>query len=103
MTHTGEERAFLWQGTAVRHHGEGIHLEAIVVVEAQRLMLNDARVKLEAAGLETLAAARMAAVKDGHVVFLGHLVDGSKQAHEVLLCIDVLFAVRAEEDIARRR
>lgn len=45
---TGEERGFLGKGTAIADDGKGIHLKAVVVVEAEGLMLNDARVKLEA-------------------------------------------------------
>ena len=34
MTNAGEERGLLGQGAAVRYHGESVHLEAVVVVEA---------------------------------------------------------------------
>ncbi len=44
----GEERGFLGKGSAITDDGKGVHLKAVVVVEAEGLMLNDARVKLEA-------------------------------------------------------
>ena len=78
MPHRCEERTFLGQGAAIAHHSESIHLQAIVVMEAQWLMLDDTRVKLETAGFETLAAARMAAIEDGHIVLLCHFVDSRK-------------------------
>lgn len=48
MADAGEERGFFGKGSAIADDGEGVHLEAVVVVEAEGLMLNDARVKLEA-------------------------------------------------------
>lgn len=48
MADTGEERGFLRKGTAIADDGKGVHLEAVVIVEAEGLMLNDARVELEA-------------------------------------------------------
>ena len=41
MTYAGEEAALLGQCTAVADHGKGVHLKAVVVMEAQRLMLDD--------------------------------------------------------------
>ena len=89
----GEETALFGQRAAVAHHGEGIHLKAVVVVEAQGLLANDAAVELEAARLEAVAAARVAAVKNGHVVLLCHLVYGIEEGEEILLRVDVFFAV----------
>ncbi len=95
----GEEAALLREGAGVADHGKGVHLKAIVVVEAEWLVLNDPAVKLEAGGCQAVAAARMAAVEDRHVVLLGHAVDGSEKAQEVLLCVDILLAVGAQEDV----
>ena len=72
MADAGEERGLLRQRTTIRHHCEGIHLQAIVVVETQWLVLDDAAVKLEAAGLQTLTGARVAGVQDRHIVLLRH-------------------------------
>ena len=47
MPHRCEERAFLGQGAAVAHNCKGVHLEAVVVVEAQRLMLDNTLIQLE--------------------------------------------------------
>ena len=99
VAHAGEERAFFGQRTAIRYHGKGIHLQAVVVVETEGFLTHHARIELEAALLQAVAAARMATVQNRHVVFLGHGVDGGKQAVEVFLCIDVLFAVGREQDV----
>ena len=47
-------------------------------------MLDDTRVKLESAGCQSVAAARVAAVENRHVVFLGQFVDGIEKAEEIL-------------------
>ena len=47
MAYTGKETALFGKGTAVADYGKGIHLKAVVVVEAERLMLDDTFVKLE--------------------------------------------------------
>ena len=99
VTDAGEEAALLGQGAGVGDHAVGVHLQAVVVVKAQGLVLDDALVQLEAAGLQALAAAGVAAVEDGHVVLLGHLVDGGEQAQEVLLGVNILLAVGAEKDV----
>lgn len=44
----GEERGFLGKGAAIADDGEGVHLETVVVVEAEGLVLDDTRVELEA-------------------------------------------------------
>lgn len=44
----GEEGGFLGKGAAIADDGEGVHLKAVVVVEAEGLMLDDTRVELEA-------------------------------------------------------
>ncbi len=41
----------------------------------------------------------MAAVEDRHIVLLCHFVDGIEEGEEVLLCVDVLFSVRREQDV----
>ena len=99
MSHTGEEAALLRQGTTVAHHRKGVHLQAVVVMESQRLMLDDALVQLEPTRFETLAAAGVTAVEDGHVILLSHLVDGVEQRQEVLLSVDVLLAVGTQKDV----
>lgn len=103
MTHAGEEAALLGECATVAHHGEGVHLQTVVVVEAQRLVLDDTWVQLEATRLKTLAATRMTAVEDRHVVLLSHGVDGVEETEEVLLRIDVLLSMRAQQYILLRR
>ena len=83
-----------------RNHRCGIHLKAVVVVEAHGLVHAHARVQLEAGGLQAFAGARVAGVQDRHVVSLGQRVDGGEQAREVRLGVDVLLAVRGEEHVA---
>ena len=63
-------------------------------------MLDDAIVQLEVARLEHLTAARMATIKDWHVVLLSHGIHRVEKALEVLLGVDVLFAVGAQENVA---
>ena len=99
MAHRGEETALLGKGAAVADYSEGIHLEAVVVVEAERFVLDDALIQLKAAGSKAVARAGVARVEDGHVVLLRHPVDGGEEREEVLLRVDVLLSVGGEQDI----
>ena len=84
---------------AVAYDSECVHLQAVVVVESERFVLNHALVELEARGGKTVTTARVAAVQNRHVVLFGHLVDGGKEARKVLLGINILFAVGAEQNV----
>ena len=95
-----EEARLLGQRAGVRHHREGVHLQAVVVVEAHGLVHAHARVQLEAGGLQALAGARVAGVQDRHVVSLRQRVDGGEKAREVGLGVDVLLAVGGEQHVA---
>lgn len=95
-----EEARLLGQGAGVGDHGEGVHLQAVVVVEAHGLVHAHARVQLEAGGLQALAGARVAGVQDRHVVSLGQRVDRGEQAREVRLRVDVLLAVGGQQHVA---
>ena len=95
-----EEAGLLGQGAGVGDHGEGVHLQAVVVVEPHRLVHAHARVQLEAGGLQALAGARVTGVQDRHVVFLGQRVDRGEQAREVRLGVDVLLAVCRQQHVA---
>ena len=107
MSHRCEERAFLREGAAVGNDSEGVHLEAVVVVEAQRLVLDDsgierdpsAGIRITGGRFQAFAAPGMAAVKDGHIILLSHLVDGGEEAQEVLFGVDVLLAMGAQKDV----
>ena len=57
MPDTREEGRLLREGTAVRHDGEGVHLQAVVVMEAQGLVADHARVQHKTGGLEALPGA----------------------------------------------
>lgn len=50
-----EEARFLGKGAGVADHGEGVHLQVVVVVEAERLVGNHARIKFEATLLKAFA------------------------------------------------
>ena len=95
-----EEARLLGQGAGVGDHREGVHLQAVVVVEAHGLVHAHARVQLEAGGLKALAATRVAGVQDRHVVFLRQRVDRGEQAREVRLGVDVLLAVGGQQHVA---
>ena len=95
-----EEARLLGQRAGVRHHREGVHLQAVVVVEAHRLVHAHTGVQLEAGGLQALAGARVAGVQDRHVVLLRQRVDRGKQAREVSLGVDILLAVGGEQHVA---
>lgn len=99
MAHAGEKAALLGQGAAVADHGEGVHLQAVVVVEAQRLVLDDPLVQWEAGLVQPLLAPGMAAIQHGHIVLLRHFIDGSKKAHEILLRVDVLLPVGGKQNV----
>ena len=95
-----EEAGLLGQRAGIGDHREGVHLQAVVVVEAHGLVHAHARVELEAGGLQALAGARVAGVQDRHVVLLGQRVDGGEQAREVGLGVDVLLAVCGQQHVA---
>ena len=99
VPHAGEETALLGQSAAVADHSEGVHLQAVVVVETQGLVLDHPLVQLEAGLLQTLFAAGMAAVQHGHVILLRHFVDGRKEAYKVLLRVDVLLPVGGKQNV----
>ena len=99
MPHAGEKAALLRQGSAVTDHGESVHLQTVVVVEAQGLMLNHPAVQLEAGLLQTLLTPGMAAVQHGHIVLFRHLVDGREKAGEILLRVDVLLPVGGKQNV----
>lgn len=48
MADTGEERGFFGKGSAIADDGKSIHLEAVVVVKTEGLVLDDTWVELEA-------------------------------------------------------
>ena len=100
MPYAREEAGLLGQGAGVGHHGEGVHLQAVVVVEAHGFVHAHALVELEASGLQALAGARMAGVQDRHVVLLGQRVDRREKAREVRLGVDVLLAVGGQQHVA---
>ena len=99
MADTREEGAFFGKRAAIAYDGEGVHLQAVVIVEAERFVLNHALVELEATCSKAVTAARVATVQNRHVVLFGHLVDGGKETVEVLFGVDILFAVSAQQNV----
>ena len=93
MAHRSEEARLFGKRAAVGDYGRGVPSGAVVVVEAEGLVADHARVELEATDFKTFSRARMAAVKYGHVVFRCQRVDGAEEAAEVFLGVDVLLAV----------
>ena len=55
MTYAGEEAAFFGEGAAVAYYGEGVHLEAVVVMEAERFVLNHSFIELGATCCKAVA------------------------------------------------
>ena len=70
MTDGQIEAALLGQSAGVGDDCQSVHLQLVVVVEAQRLIDPDTRVKLEAALFQTVLAAGMAGVENGHIILL---------------------------------
>ena len=48
MAYAGEERRLLRESAGIRHYRKSIHLQAVVVVEAERFVLNHSWIELEA-------------------------------------------------------
>ena len=99
MTDACKEGAFFGERATVAHDGKCIHLQAVVVMESEGFVLNHALVELEARGGKAVTAARVATVQNRYFILFGHLVDGGKEAREVLFGVDVFFAVGAEQNV----
>ena len=93
MTDGQIEAALLGQSAGVGDDCQSIHLQLVIVVAAPRLVDPDTRVQLEAALLQTMLAARMAGVQDGHIVLFCQSVDSGKQAQEILFRVNVFLTV----------
>ena len=90
LTDAGEEATFLRQRAAVRYHSEGIHLQAVIVMETQGFLADHPLVKRKAGSLQPIAAAGMAGIEDGHIIFFRHGIDGGKQRSKILFGVDIL-------------
>ena len=55
VAYRSEEAGFLWKGTGVGYDSEGVHLEAVVVVESERFLLVDTRIENESTGRKAIA------------------------------------------------
>ena len=99
MTDRCEEAAFFRQSARIGNDAESVHLKTVVIVEAERSMLDNAFIKFESACLKSFAASRVAAVKYRHVVFFSHRVYCTEKAREILFGIDILLSVSGEKDV----
>ena len=99
FTDAREERAFLGKCSAVGHHREGVHLQTVIVMEAQRFMLYDAFVQHKSACLQALFGTRMAGIEDRKIILLSHFIDRREQAREILFGIDVLLTMSREKNV----
>ena len=68
-------------------------------MEAQRLMLDDTLVQLEATLLQTFPAARVAGIENRHIIFFGHFINRGEQRGEVFLGVDILFPMGRKQNI----
>lgn len=93
------EARLLRQGAAVGHDAEGVHLQAVVIVKAQRLVGDDAPVQLESAFLQSLTAPGVAGVQHRQVVLRRHGVYCREQGSEILLRVDVFLPVGREQNV----
>ena len=84
---------------AVGHDAEGVHLQAVIIVEAQRLVGDDAPVQFKAAFLQPLTAPGMAGVQHRQVILLRHGVYRCEERTEILRRVDVFLPVGREQDI----
>ena len=99
MTDGQIEAALLRQSTGVGDDCQSVHLQLVIVVEAQRLIDPDTRIQLEAALFQTVLASGMAGVQDGHIVLFCQSVNGGEQAQEVLFRVDVLLTVGRQQNV----
>ena len=84
---------------AVGHDAEGVHLQAVIIVEAQRLVGNDAPVQLESAFLQSLTAPGVAGVQHRQVILLRHGVYRREERTEILIRVDILLPVGREQNV----
>ena len=89
----------LRQGAAVGHDTEGVHLQAVVIMKAQRLVGDDAPVQFKAAFLQPLTAPGVAGVQHRQVVLRRHGVYRREERTEILLRVDILLPVGREQNV----
>ena len=87
------------QRAAVGHDTEGVHLQAVVIMKAQRLVGDDAPVQFKAAFLQPLTAPGVAGVQHRQVVLRRHGVYRREERTEILLRVDILLPVGREQNV----
>lgn len=99
MTYTVEEAALFRECTGVGNHSEGIHLQAVIIMEPQWLMLNHQWIQRKVCRFEALLASGMAGVENRHLVLFCQPVDGIEKREEILLCIYIFFSMGREKHV----
>ncbi|MCY1437573.1 hypothetical protein D9M71_537400 [compost metagenome] len=94
-----EQRGFLGDGATVGEHAESRHLQLDVVQQAERFDEADQRMLQRLAeGLQPLASARMSRDDQRVAILVGQRSQRDEQIAQVFRSIDVLFAVRADDE-----
>ena len=88
-----EEAALLRQGTAVGENAEGVQLQPVVIVKAQRRVDPDQGVEDPGMELQPLLGPGMTGVQDRLAVLLCQAIDGAQQGEERLLRVNIFLPV----------
>ena len=72
---------------------KSMHLQAVIIMKAERLMSDNTLIELKARGFETLFAARMTGIKYRHIVLFSHLINSTEQRPEIRVGVDILLSV----------
>jgi hypothetical protein len=72
------EAALLRKGARVRHDGECMHLELVVIIEAEGFIDSDTRIQFETGCFQPLLTSRMAGIEDRHIILLSKSIDCSE-------------------------
>ena len=78
-------------------------MKLVVVEVAERLQAADERMEPKAALLDELPAPRVRRVDDGQAIAFSNAVNSVHEAQKVRFIVDVLLAVRGEQEILLRR
>ena len=100
MSHRGEEAGLLRQSSGVADHRKGIHLQAVIIMEAQRFMADDPGVKPETALLQPFSGAGMAGIQNRHIILPCQSVNRCEQRGKILCRVDILFPMGRQKDVS---
>ena len=88
------------QCAALSNDAKGIHLEAIVIMKAQRLMGNHTFVQDKAALFQPVSATWMTGIQYRHIIFFCHCIDCLEERIEVFRCVDIFLPVSGKQNVA---